>query len=232
MITHRIHLSRSPDAVRIEQQSESFVRETGRAAVELPEGSPSPAAANHQGNADAAAEAAAKHESAVAESMQAIFDEIRELEARRQQSIDELRELAVEIACAITTHVLDDALARNQFPLEKLVDQALKHLGGTAADDVVIKLHPGDCQEMERVANQLKQQGNQPRVKWQADPTLERGSCEAKLGERGVFVDIHDQLNQIRHELLGTLDHAQTERRDTAQGDRHVQRYPNRRDTA
>lgn len=232
MISHHIHLSRSPSAVRVAQPVEPFVRETGPAAMEMPVGGES-AAAEYDRSSVASADLLARNQQALQEAVENIFEAVNQLEQRRQQALGELRELAVEIACAVATHVVDEALVREQFPLQQLVDRALEHLDVKQPSEVTFKLNPEDCQAIERAWKELDSAGHtRPPVAWRADRTLPRGSCEATVGEQGVLVDIHDQLHQIRHELLGTLDNAQTERRDAAQGDRHVQRYPNRRDTA
>lgn len=232
MTTHRINFSRSPATVRVAPRAESFVRETGPAAMEIPIGGS--AGANEDQHSAAALEKLTKeHEQALREATQAMLDEIGELEMRRQQSIGELRELAVELACAITTHVVEDALTRDQFPLVQLIDRAIEHLGIAEPNHATFKLNPDDCRVIERAWNEADQDSDlTARVTLHPDPTLARGSCEATFGDRGIVVDVHDQLNQIRHELLGILDNAQTERRDAATSDRQVQRYPNRRDTA
>lgn len=230
MITRRIELSRSPTHVRLGNPiaatragevhagvgpTENL---TGTTAVEQPE-------SGLQGAGEQ------KHQ--LDEAVDAIFEAVADLEVRRQQSIDELRELAVELACAITSHVLADMSEKQELPLEKMIDQALAHLSISTPQDITVRLHPDDYHAIAEQWNRKVKENETPYQPVLApDASLNRGSCEATAEGRGITVDIADQLNQIRHELLRTLNDAKAERRDPERNNQQVQRYPNRRNTA
>ena len=91
MITHRIFFKKSPTSIRLAAQGDTFVRETGPVAIEVPPG------------ADGAGET--ENSAALMEAVQSLLEGLGELECRRQQSISQLRELAVELAYAMTAHV-------------------------------------------------------------------------------------------------------------------------------
>jgi len=228
MITRRIHLCRPPTDVRLDEvvdKDRTCARNDGQ-----PQDSPRAIMSNEpQANAAASVEPVPD----LTETVASIFEEIAELEDRRQGSIDELRELAMELACFIASHILNDAVECGQLPTERMIDQALDHLGATANENVTIRLHPEDYQALEKPWNdQTDDNGPAQKPDLIPDPSLKRGTCEATTDGRGVLVDVHDQLKQIRHELTKTLNHAKAERRDPEKNNQHVQRYPDRRNTA
>lgn len=226
MIVRRIQLSDPPAGVRLGCSADSVGDSSGVSSR------------NVGGQADnqslPVVEASPEEQRAgLAHSVESIFEAIGELEDRRRNSIVELRELAVELACAITSHVIDDTLDKGQFPFERLIDQAIAHLGIADPATVTIRLHPEDYNALKDVWNEQSTNNVAPqRPVLVPDSNLGRGSCEATADSRGVVVDLDDQLRQIRHELLRTLDDAKAERRDAEKNHKHVQRYPNRRNTA
>jgi flagellar biosynthesis/type III secretory pathway protein FliH len=219
MTTRRIRLTRPPSNVRLASPSAEAASWPPDAA-RRPQPEPVPTASSE-----------ASHD--IAQTVESIFDAIAELERRRQQSVDELRELAIELACAITSHVFADMIEQRALPLEALIDQALAQLGVAAPQSATVRLHPDDYQTI-RQAWELEADRREAatRPALAPDARLKRGSCEATVEGAGVLLDIDGQLKQIHHELLRTLNHAKTERRNVEENDRHVQRYPDRRDTA
>jgi hypothetical protein len=234
MIVRRIQLSGSPRSVRLGCSADSVGDGDNRAVGDTSSGVSPPNVDAQAGipNSAAVAELSEEQHAGLVRSIESIFEAIAELEERRQNSIVELRELAVELACAITSHVIDDSLEHGQFPFERMIDQAITHLGVADPATVTIRLHPDDCKAIKDVWNEEAANNAPQRPILVPDSTLRRGSCEATVDSRGVVVDVDDQLRQIRHELLGTLNDVKAERRHAEKNDQHVQRYPDRRDTA
>jgi flagellar biosynthesis/type III secretory pathway protein FliH len=69
-------------------------------------------------------------------------------------------------------------------------------------------------------------------VQFAADATLARGNCRAEAGELSVLSQLDVQLADLRRHLLGSLEHAEIERRKAQPGDRSLRRFPDRRQTA
>lgn len=161
----------------------------------------------------------------------AIDERIQDIEQRRQQSLAELRQAAVELAVSIASRFIHERIAAGEFAVEKLVEQVLAKC--ELRQPVEIRLHPADLELLER-----RSQGK--RIPWRnhesyklvADGALQRGDCRVEAGELGVLSMIETQLSELRQHLLENLDDARIERRQTQGGNRSLRRYPDRRETA
>jgi flagellar biosynthesis/type III secretory pathway protein FliH len=161
--------------------------------------------------------------------LESLQESLQELHARRQQSLAELQELAVELAVAVAAHVTRGAIDRQEHGVEPLVREALDRLG--ASGPVRVSLHPLDLPRLQ-AAWQRPGDGPPAMVECVADPGTPRGTCRVTEGVRAVAFDWRTHLDDLRALLLEELEHAQTERRGSQAADQRIKRFPDRRETA
>lgn len=156
---------------------------------------------------------------------------VRQLDEWQRESLDELQQVAVELALAIASRIVHKKLEADEFAVEELVREVGARLG--TGKPLTVRLHPDDLALLGRRlgANQPLLPDNAD-VQLIPDPTLGRGDCLAEAGGVGLLARPKLQLAELREQLLGSLTDAQTERRKAVQGDRNLRRFPDRRQTA
>lgn len=120
------------------------------------------------------------------------------------EAINELREAAVELAHAIACKLVFQQLKAGTFPLDRLVSEVLGRLN--THESATVRLHPEDLAILrtdQDFAQSLDSEGN---VRLVADPKLARGDCTAAAGEISVVYELHRQIEEIRRELLSTVN--------------------------
>ena len=168
---------------------------------------------------------------AIEQVLDSLTEAVQEIEQRREQSLSELQQVAVELAVAIASRLIYEKVEANDFAVEKLVEQVVCRLEPQTA--VTIRLHPEDLTLLERrLEGKLTRWSNQEKIRFVPDGSLGRGDCRADTESFGILSKIELQLSEIRQHLLETLDYAQTERRQAPAGDQGLRRFPDRRDTA
>jgi len=157
---------------------------------------------------------------------------VQEHEQRRRDSLGELQQLAVELAIAVASQVVHQAIAEDQFGVRKLVDGLLDRLG--LAEPITIALHP---QDLELLEDHLVREPPPP--EWDArlltfvpDPRLVRGSGRATSARGEILSEAALHLAELRRHLLEGLDDAEIERRHSSPADQRLRRFPDRRETA
>ena len=185
------------------------------------------------GSSDPRVESAAYSFDTVYALLEAINEAICSVEERRQQSLQELRKLAIELSVVVASKLMYQSIELSQFPIGHLVDEALSHLSPVDPQSVTVKLHPEDIALLRKRLEQEQNLTNKlNEMNMQADSSLNRGVCEATIGDAGVMLDLETKVNELRMSLLGTLTDAETERRKTSADGRDVRRFPDRRETA
>lgn len=160
-----------------------------------------------------------------------IQDQLVELESRRQQSLGELQELAIELAIEVASHVIRRELARDEYPIATFIGEAIKRLEDSRA--VTVRLHPLDLKQVEALREQAAGQGVvPPNVRLVADPSMTRGSCIADGDDFGLLTTWEQQLADVQRLLREGLEDAQVERRGNETADSGMRRFPDRRETA
>jgi flagellar biosynthesis/type III secretory pathway protein FliH len=148
----------------------------------------------------------------IEQTLAAVVEEVREIERRRQQSLHELRQVAVELAIAIASRILHERIGKDEYPVEQLIDNALNQLDFESP--LSVALHPKD---LELLACRMK--GKPPpwaqhsELRLVPDSTLTRGSCRIEGPKHEVLTDSNVLLTEIRQFLLDHLADARTERR-------------------
>ena len=169
------------------------------------------------------------------EAIEAFFgsaqERLNEIEDRRRQALDELQQLAVELAVSIASRLVHDTIDSDAFAVDTMVGQMLARFEN--GEPTEIRLHPADLQSLKRrVEGKPPPWADHSSYRLVADAKLKRGDCRIESGDFGMLSGVDLQLSEIRHHLLESLDDAQIERRRTEAGDKGLRRFPDRRDTA
>lgn len=154
----------------------------------------------------------------------------RDLREQQRTRLEEMQQVAVELAVAVASHVVYERLEAGDYAVEELVRRAVRRLEPREA--VTVYLHPDDLALMERRLGEgptLALDGDEIRLV--AEPALARGDCRAETGDLSVVSHLEEHLEQIRQDLLRFLPEAEVERRKSGD-DRSLRRYPDRRHTA
>jgi flagellar biosynthesis/type III secretory pathway protein FliH len=163
------------------------------------------------------------------EVLEAIHESVRDLEERRRQSLDELQEVAIDLAMTAASQIVRKALDANEFGCDQIVSDLLSRMG--ASGPVRISLHPDDL----RLLNAVPREGRPwaaEGIELHGDPSVPRGNCRATSSARTVTSDWRTHLQEMRVDLHEELEHAQVERRGTEESAQRVKRFPDRRETA
>ncbi|MER3416545.1 MAG: hypothetical protein C4297_10085 [Gemmataceae bacterium] len=158
--------------------------------------------------------------------LQSLGDRLAQLESQQRQRLEEMQQLAIELAVAVAARVLQDRAEAGQLPLVPMIQAAIERLG--VRQGIVIRLHPLDCELLQKT-DAMQHLG---KCQLQADAQLRRGDCVVLSGELSVAGLLHHQLDALREHLRGVLLDAEIERRKAQAGDRLLRRFPDRRQTA
>ncbi|MFK7818282.1 MAG: FliH/SctL family protein [Planctomycetaceae bacterium] len=162
--------------------------------------------------------------------LNAIEAAVQETELRRQESLDELRLVTVEMSVAIASRIVGDS-AQSTTGIEELVNEAVTRFGGS--DEITIALNPNDLAELNRALEGRPppwSESGSPRLV--ADRNVASGDCEVNGTDFNYVARMELVLDEIRVGLMESLEHAQIERRRTQATGSGLRRFPDRRETA
>ena len=142
--------------------------------------------------------------------IEAVLAEVRSdiaaLRKERAARVEELQRVAIELALTISSRLLHERVVSGDFPIDAKVRDMIAQLG----DDVVIsvRLNPTDLELLkDRLAGEPLSSGrDDPR--FVPDPGLNRGECQIDGRESMLLSDVSRELQEIRDDLLRSLDHA------------------------
>lgn len=160
-----------------------------------------------------------------------IVEELRTHDQRQAQTLQEMQQVAIELAVAAASHLVYSKIESDDFGIEDLVRSAI----APAADEhaVTVVLNPADHGLLQRRQSQLAAADALADLAFQIDETLPRGSCRVVSAEGAAWqTDISERLANIRKHWLDELDESQVERRKTQVSDSSLRRFPDRRETA
>lgn len=165
------------------------------------------------------------------QAIQGIQEALAEMEGRRSQSLEELQQIAVELAVMAAEHMTHRKIQSGDFGLDALVKTAVHQLGMNEAAS--LQLHPDDLDLLKRQMADLNTAFNPRQVQTIGNPGLDRGTVRL-VGDSGriVMSTVASRLSEIKHVWMENLDDAQTERRDVPTDAQQMRRYPDRRETA
>ena len=116
--------------------------------------------------------------------------------------VSELREVAVELAHAIAAKLVFQQVSVGTYPTDRLVTEVLSRLN--TREPTTVQLHPEDLAELR--ADHPDFGIHDEHVRLVADTKLSRGDCKAVAGEITVVYELQRQLEEIRRELLSTVN--------------------------
>jgi flagellar biosynthesis/type III secretory pathway protein FliH len=120
----------------------------------------------------------------------------------------ELQAAAVELAHVISSRLIFEEVNADRFPIANLVHEVISRLDLTAS--AVVRLHPADLAILQQ-QGAIEGSGDERQLQFVADSTLARGDCKAKAGEISVVYQLQRQIDDIRRQLLSTVNgHAET----------------------
>ncbi len=155
---------------------------------------------------------------------------VEELEVRRAHSLNELQQLAIDLAITVASAVSETAISREEHGVEALVEQAVKRMG--IGEPLVIGVHPKDTQLLKARLSTDGVTWPSEAVTLVADESLEPGSVRITRDGTGLLSRVQSRLSDIRRHLIEGLDDAQIERRNAPGTDSLLRRFPNRRSSA
>ncbi len=169
-----------------------------------------------------------RDDSWVKEMFEDIQHQLAEFEQRRQQSMNEMRSLAVELAIAVTEKLVLEKIDESQFPFQNLIGQLVDQSPHSAC--LQLSLNPDDLQllsqQIENSHDENKAFGN---LKLTADGRLPRGRFHIDSGDNEYFYDIAMHLAEIRRTIMENLNESEIERRAADRNAGSLRRFPDRR---
>lgn len=128
------------------------------------------------------------------------------VEKRLDGMLHEFQLAAVDLAHSISAKLVFEAVNGDRFPIENLVHEVISRLDTHV--NTVVRLHPDDL----ALVQQFPTIGSEEQsLQFVADSTLSRGDCKAKAGEISVVYELKRQIDEIRRQLLSTVDgHAES----------------------
>lgn len=126
------------------------------------------------------------------------------VDAQCASVVNELREVAVELAHAIAAKLVFQQLSSGTFPVDRLVAEVLSRLN--TREPVTVRLHPEDLAIYQQSYQQPQETESDATVRIVADAKLARGDCKATAGEITVVYELRRQIEEIRRELLSTVN--------------------------
>lgn len=165
------------------------------------------------------------------QTLDAIQEAVQESEQRRQQSLNELQKIAVELALMAAEHVVFRELQHDSLGVEQLIMAAIARIGLPCA--ATLQLHPEDLALLRNQLGSRAVPWNEQLLTLTADAGVERGGVrlESAAG-RIVFSDVATRLADIRQEWMEKVNDTQDADRRVSQDSQSLRRFPDRRETA
>lgn len=162
---------------------------------------------------------------------QNLIEQIRLIDQRRAQALQEQQQLAIELAIAVASHLTQTLIEEDHFGIEEMMQSALERF--KSAESIRMTLNPDDLDLMERRLAVTTSHQELRNLVIKTDPSLERGSFLVEDGQGTNWLSsVSLRLSEIRKHWLEELDAAQVERRQTQGTNQTLRRFPDRRETA
>ncbi len=159
-----------------------------------------------------------------------LIEVVGEFEQRRQQSLEELQQLSVEIAFVAAERIIRDSVDRGDFSIEKIIRETVER--AAPASVLSVALNPADLQLLELARDAHPPPAEIASLNFVSDPGITPGSCRVACEGFDISSILEDEIEELKLHVMQGLENAQSERRQPEAADRGVRRYPDRRDTA
>lgn len=162
-----------------------------------------PAVPQNFWNTDAGRELALDRER-IELALTALREQLDSAIAHRNENLGSLQRAAIELATVMATRLLHTKIEAGSFPIEDKIRDMAEHLG--MQSPLSIHLNPADIELLEaRIAGAPLFPGERdPRI--MPDPQLPRGGCRVESNEGMLMSELVRELDDIRSELLRSLD--------------------------
>lgn len=162
--------------------------------------------------------------------LQNAADEVIELQDQQRRSLNEMQEVAVELAAAAASWLVGVAVDRGQFAIDDLIRKAIHQM--EADQPVRVRLNPADHELLTKLMRDSESQQMLEQISCFDDATLARGTVRVESGRRILVSDMNTRLEDIRRLWMEKLDDSQIERRGDGAASGTLRRFPERRETA
>lgn len=106
--------------------------------------------------------------------------------------------IVIEVVTAMTEKIIKREANLQSFITETLREAVRKVLG---ADEIIIRLHPDDLQEINSAGGELMLDESFSKIKFEADAKIDRGGCMVETEVGNVDARINTQLNELKKQL-------------------------------
>lgn len=155
---------------------------------------------------------------------------VSELKTQHQQSLEEIQEVAVELAAAAASWLVGVAIDRDMFAVDDLILKAFEHL--ELNQSVKVRLNPADYDLLQTLLTDPASRKQLDQVSCVKDETICRGAVRVESGRRILLTDMNTRLEEVRRSWMEKLNDSQIERRGDGSASRTLRRFPERRETA
>jgi hypothetical protein len=134
---------------------------------------------------------------------------VADLRRDRAGRIEQWQKAAIELAATIASRILHERIVTGEFPIEAKVRDMIAQLGDDAA--VAVRLNPLD---LDLLTARVGRSGDDSLLtgpgapRFVADSALNRGECQVEGRESMLLSDVTRELQDIREELIRSLDNA------------------------
>jgi flagellar biosynthesis/type III secretory pathway protein FliH len=134
---------------------------------------------------------------------------VKNLREEHDTRLQQWQRAAVEMAMTTAARLLHERIASGEFPIEAKVRDMIAQLGEDVP--VVVRLNPLD---LDLLMARLGRSGDDSLVtgagapRFAADSALNRGECQVEGRESMLLSDVTRELQDIREELIRSLDNA------------------------
>lgn len=160
-----------------------------------------------------------------------LLESVRAIDQRREQSLLEMQQVAIELAVAAASHLVETVIEEDRYGIEDLIQSTFEKAGSDSS--LRFSLHPDDLDLLQRRLSVTKSYQEMRKLEFLEDSQLPRGSFQIHLPDGQTWLTgISLRLAEIRKHWLEELDAAQVERRQTETTNSSLRRFPDRRETA
>lgn len=167
---------------------------------------------------------------AVGGNLSDLIEMVSEFEQRRQQSMKELQQLAVEVGFVVAERLIRESIDRGSFSIEKVICETVER--AAPATVLSVAMNPADLRLLEEARDAHPPPKEIESLKFHGDSGISQGSCQVACEGFDIASILEDEIEELKLHVMQGLENAQIERRKPEAADRGVQRYPDRRDLA
>jgi flagellar biosynthesis/type III secretory pathway protein FliH len=194
-------------------------RPTPPAARHEPTPPPKPAPAPAPATAQAAPPAPDASQAEITRQLQAdrdrieavlaeIQSDVASLRKERAARVGELQRVAIELALTIASRLLHERVVSGDFPIDAKVSDMIAQIGEDAV--VSVHLNPADLELLKDRLGGEPLSPDRDNPKFVPDASLARGACQVEGRESMLLSDVSRDLQEIREDLLRSLDNARS----------------------